>query len=88
MHSSSYEPRTNLMKDEHGVFLEESHNISDRWKKPFCKLLCVNGVNDVKQTKIHTAELLVPSLKSVRNKLFNFAKYSLQKIFCSSFYTL
>jgi len=76
------------MKDEHGVFLEESHNISDREKKPFCKLLCVNGVNDVKQKKIHIAEPLVPSLELVRNKLLNFVKYSLQKRFCSSFYTL
>ena len=76
------------MKDEHGVLLADSHNISNRWKKTFCQLLYVNGVNDVKQTKIHTGEPLVPSLESssmyitlytVRNNLLHFIKYSLHK---------
>jgi len=73
------------MKDEHCVFLEGSHNVSNRWKKPFCKLLYVNGVNDVTQTKIHRAEPLVPSLDSVRNNFLHFVKYSLQKSFYSRF---
>jgi hypothetical protein len=34
------------------------------WKNYFCQLLNVHGVNDVRQTKIHTAEPLVPKPSS------------------------
>jgi hypothetical protein len=33
-------------------------------KNYFCQLLNVHGVNDVRQTEIHTAELLVPEHSS------------------------
>jgi hypothetical protein len=34
----------------------------NRWKNHLCKFLIVHEVNDVKQTKIHIAELLVLKL--------------------------
>jgi len=36
------------------------HSILTRWRKYFCQLLNVHGVNDVRQTEIHTAEPPVP----------------------------
>jgi len=38
----------------------DSHSILTRWRKYFSQLLNVHGVNDVRQTQIHTAEPLVP----------------------------
>jgi len=55
-----YQPRTNIVKDDKGDLVADCHSILDRWSKFFCHLLNVHGVNDVKQTEIHTAELLVP----------------------------
>jgi hypothetical protein len=37
----------------------DSHTILGRWRKHFSQLLSVNGVNDVRQREIHTAEPLV-----------------------------
>jgi hypothetical protein len=55
-----YQPRTNIVKDEKGDLVENSHCILARWRKYFSKLLNVHGVNDDRQTEIHTAEPLVP----------------------------
>ena len=38
----------------------DSHSIMTRWRNYFSQLLNVYGVNDVRQTEIHTAEPLVP----------------------------
>ena len=51
-----YQPRTNIQKDEQGDLLTESHSILARWRNHFSQLLNVHGVNDVRQTGIHTAE--------------------------------
>ena len=37
----------------------DCHSILDRWMYYFSQLLHAHGVNDVKQTEIHTAERLV-----------------------------
>ena len=37
----------------------DSHSTLARWKNHFSQLLNVHGVNDVRQTDIHTAEPLV-----------------------------
>jgi hypothetical protein len=47
------------MKDENGDLLADSHNILNRWKNYFSQLLNVHNVSDVRQIKVHTAELLV-----------------------------
>ena len=40
--------------------LTDSHDILARWRNNFSQLLNVHGVNDIRQTGIHTAEPLVP----------------------------
>jgi hypothetical protein len=55
-----YQPRSNLVKDENGDQLADSHNILNKWKNYFSQLLNVHRVSDVRQMEIHTAEILVP----------------------------
>jgi hypothetical protein len=38
----------------------DSHSIMARWRNYFSQLLNVHGVNDVRQSEIHTAVPLVP----------------------------
>jgi hypothetical protein len=38
----------------------DSHSILARWRNHFSQLLNTQGVNDVRQTEIHTAEPLEP----------------------------
>jgi hypothetical protein len=55
-----YQSRTNIVQDEKGDMVTGFYSILARWRKHFCQLFCVRGVNDVRQTEIHTAEPLVP----------------------------
>jgi hypothetical protein len=55
-----YKPRSNLVKDENGDLLADSHNSVNIWKNYFSQLLNVHRVSDVRQIEIHTAEPLVP----------------------------
>jgi hypothetical protein len=48
------------VKDEQGDLAVHSHSILARWRNYFSQILNVHGVNDVRQTEMHTAELLVP----------------------------
>jgi hypothetical protein len=54
-----YQPRNNLVKDENGDLLADSHNILSRWKNYFSQLLNVHNVSDVRQIEVNTAEPLV-----------------------------
>jgi hypothetical protein len=54
------QPRTNLVKDENGVLFLDSLSTSNRRKNYFCQLLNVHGVNDVRQTEMHTPEPFIP----------------------------
>jgi hypothetical protein len=49
-----YQPRAKMVKAENGDLLADSHSVLNRWKNYFCQLLNVHGVNDVRQTEIHT----------------------------------
>jgi len=40
--------------------IADSHSILARWGKHFSQLLNIHGVNEVRQTELHTAEPLVP----------------------------
>jgi hypothetical protein len=51
-----------MVKEENGYLLADAHSILNRWKNYFCQLLMY--VNNVRQTKIHTAEPLVPKPSS------------------------
>jgi len=55
-----YQPRCNIIKDEKGDLVADSHSIVARWRKYFSQLFNVHGVKDVGQAEIHTAEPLVP----------------------------
>jgi hypothetical protein len=55
-----YQNRSNLIKDENGDLLADSHNILNRLKKYFSRLLNYHSVTNVRQLEIHTAETLVP----------------------------
>jgi len=55
-----YQPRCNIVKDEKGDLVADSHNIVDRWRNYYSQLFIVHGVKDVGQAEIHTAEPLVP----------------------------
>jgi hypothetical protein len=53
-----YQPKNNLVKDENGDLLADSHNILNRWKKYFSQN--VHNVRDVRQIEVHMAEPLEP----------------------------
>jgi len=57
------------VKDEKGELFVDSHSILARWRNYFSQLLNVHGVNDVRQTEIHTAEPLVSELSVFEVKL-------------------
>jgi len=59
-----YQPRTNIVKDGKGDLIAGSHSILARWMNYSSQILNVHGVNDVRQTEIHTAEPLVPELSA------------------------
>jgi hypothetical protein len=63
-----YHSRTNIVLDEKGDLVTLSHSILVRWRDHFSQLFNVHGVSDVRQTAIHTAELLVlePSALEIR----------------------
>jgi len=48
------------VKYDKGDLVADSHSILARWRNCLCQLLNVHGVNDFRQTDIHTAEPLVP----------------------------
>jgi hypothetical protein len=55
-----YRPSINIVKNEKGNLVTDCHSILARWGSHFSQLLNVHGVNDVRQTEIHTSEPLVP----------------------------
>jgi hypothetical protein len=56
----SYQPRNNLVNDENGDLLADSHNILNMWKNYFYHLLNVHNVSEVWKIEVLTAEPLVP----------------------------
>jgi hypothetical protein len=54
-----YQPRINVVKDGKGDLVADSNSILARRKKRFSQLFIAHGVNDDRQTEIHTAEPLV-----------------------------
>ena len=55
-----YQPRCNVVKDEKGDLVADSHVNVARWSHYFSQLFNVHGVKEVGQAEIHTAEPLVP----------------------------
>ena len=57
-----YQSRCNIVKDEKGDLVADSHSNVVRWRNYFSQLFNVHGVKDVGQAEIHTAEPLVKLL--------------------------
>jgi len=55
-----YQPRTNIENGDKSDLFADSQRILARWRKYFFQLMNVQGVNDVRQREIHTAEPLEP----------------------------
>jgi len=55
-----YQPRYNIVKDEKGDLVADSHTVVARWRNYFSHLFNMHGVKDVGQAEIHTAEPIVP----------------------------
>jgi hypothetical protein len=53
-------PTTNIVWDEKGDLVTDSHSILAKWRIHFSQLFNVHGVNDVRQMEIHTVVPLVP----------------------------
>jgi hypothetical protein len=72
-----YQPRNNVVKHEKGHLVADSHSTWARWRNHFFQLLNVYGVNDVRQTEIHTAEPLVtePSDSEVEMAIENLNRH-------------
>jgi hypothetical protein len=50
--------RVTSLKGEKGDMVADCHSILAMWRNDFSQLWSVHGANDVRQTEIHTAELL------------------------------
>jgi hypothetical protein len=59
-YKKGFQPRTNIVRGKKDVLVTDSQSILVLWKNYFSQLLKIHGVNDVRQTEIHTAEPLVP----------------------------
>ena len=74
-YKKGYQRRTNIVKDEEGDLVADSHSILAGWKNHFCPLLNIHGVNDVRQTteplvpepSAFEVELAIEKLKSHRS---------------------
>ena len=55
-----YQPQCNIVKTEKGDLVADSYSIVARWGNYFSQLFNVQGVKDVGQAEIHTAEPVVP----------------------------
>ena len=55
-----YQPRTDIVKDEKGDLVADSHSILASCRNHFSQLLNTHGVNDARQTEIHTTEPILP----------------------------
>jgi hypothetical protein len=55
-----YQPRTNLVKNEKGNLVADSHSILAGWRNQFSQLLSIHGFKIVRQTEVCMAEPLAP----------------------------
>jgi hypothetical protein len=72
-----YQLRNNLVKDENGDLLADSHSILNRWKNYFSQLLNLHNGSVVRQIEVYMAETLVPGLSrlEVAIAIQNLKKY-------------
>jgi hypothetical protein len=61
---NDFNPITNIIKDEEGDLVTDSHSILVMWQNYFSQLFSAHGVSDLRQTEIHTAQPIVPELSA------------------------
>jgi hypothetical protein len=66
-----YQPRTNTVKGEKGDLVTDSRSILARRLNHLSQLLNVHGVNDDRQTKIQTAQPLIPKANANEFEMAN-----------------
>jgi len=71
-----YQPGTNVAKGEKGDLITDSHRLSQYFslvEEPFLSDVdcTVHGVNDVRQTEIHTTEPLVSEPSAIEVEVAN-----------------
>jgi hypothetical protein len=49
-----FQPTSNVVMDEKGDLVTDSHSILARWRDHFSQLLNVHGVHDVREMEIHS----------------------------------
>jgi hypothetical protein len=64
-----FTPIQNVVSYEHGDLPADLSNILNWWKNNFGQLFNVYGVNDPRQTEIHTSDWLVPNSVTLRLRL-------------------
>ena len=64
-----HQPRCNIVKDEKGDLVADSHSIVGRWWNCFSQLFNVHGVKKGGQAEIHTAEPLLSEPNASEVKL-------------------
>jgi len=55
-----YQPRCNIVKDEKGDLVADTHSIVATWRSYFPQLYNEHGIKEVRQAEIRTADPLVP----------------------------
>jgi hypothetical protein len=54
-----YQPRTNIVKDDIGNLVADSHCILARWRNYFSQILCLCDIKDLKNIQVHLAHWLL-----------------------------
>ena len=58
-----------IVKDAEGDLVTGSHSIMVMWQNHFSQLFSVQGVSDLRQTEIRTAQPIVPELSAFEASL-------------------
>ena len=66
-----YHPGNSIVKDKKGDLVTDWHSFKVRWRNHFFKFLNVQGINDVRQKEIHTAEPIVPGSSAFEVEMAN-----------------
>jgi hypothetical protein len=64
-----YHCRCNIVKDENGDLVADTHSILARYMNHFSQLYNVHGVSDVRQTEINTGQPLKPEQSTLEVEL-------------------
>ena len=52
---NGYQPKNNIVKEEKGNLVTDSHTVLARWKKNFSQLFIVHELNGFRQTAVHNS---------------------------------